>query len=151
VAQHLAHFNWATLVGEVGTPEVAGFVNAVDQVNSLAERLDGFVWRAGNEMELAQQIDWPLFRDPRVIASFSVWETPAAFETFVYKTVHGVFYRRRNEWFILDAPRGYVLWWVPAGHQPEIAEAKSHVDRFVKEGANDLAFDLPFARSKGWL
>ncbi|NNF72539.1 MAG: DUF3291 domain-containing protein [Rhodobacteraceae bacterium] len=140
--RHLAHFNWATLVDEMGSPRVAGFVNAIERVNDLAERSDGFVWRSGNEAVETQSIDWPLFHDPRVIASFSVWQSPENLKAFVYKTVHGAFYRRKEEWFEPGAGPSYVLWWIPAGHIPTISEARDRVERMRANGATAEAFDF---------
>lgn len=137
---HVAHFNWATLVGDLGSPEVAGFENAVDRVNALAERSPGFVWRLGSEMEAAHAAGWPMFTEnPRVIASFSVWKAPAGFTEYVYKTVHGAFFRRRAEWFV-PGSGGHVLWWVPAGHIPDVTEARARLERLQAEGPSEEAF-----------
>jgi hypothetical protein len=148
MARHLAHFNWATLIDEIGTPAVAGFVDAIERVHSVAERSEGFVWHSGEEMALAQSIGWPMFRDPKVIASFSVWETPAQLEDFVYKTVHGAFYRRRDAWFVPDAARGNVLWWLDAGTIPDIGEARTRVETFLANGPGAEAFDFGWLKSQ---
>ncbi len=140
---HIAHLNWATLLDDLDSPTVAPFINAVERVNAVAERSPGFVWRSGNEAELGRRIGWPTFTEnPRIIASFSVWETPDAFRAYVYKTVHGAFFRRGSEWFEADASRGYVLWWVPTGHQPTMAEARERVERYDAQGPSEAAFDL---------
>ena len=142
---HLAHFNWATLIDVVGSPRVAGFVNAVDKVNALAERADGFVWRSGDEGAKAQAIGWPLFDDPRVIASFSVWQNPEALKDYVYKTVHGAFFRRREEWFAPGQGPNYVLWWVPEATIPTMQDARTRVEAILVDGPGPQAFDF------GWL
>jgi hypothetical protein len=146
---HLAHFNWATLVADLDDPRVAPFVNAVEKVNAIAERSAGFVWRSGDESAFAVAAGWPLFVDaPRIIASFSVWERPEDFRAFVYKTVHGAFYRRGHEWFEPEASRGYVLWWVPEGHVPGIAEARDRVERHRAQGAGPDAFDIAWLEAQ---
>jgi hypothetical protein len=90
VTRHIAHFNWATLVADLEDRRVAPFVNAVPKVNAIAERSPGFVWRSGDEAAKGTAIGWPLFTENRrLIASFSVWETPEHFRDYVYKTVHG--------------------------------------------------------------
>ncbi len=142
---HLAHFNWATLIADVDSPKVREFVHAVDRVNRLAERSDGFVWRSGDEAALAQRVCWPLFDNTRVIASFSLWQSPEALEAFVYKTVHGAFYKRKALWFEPDGGPNYVLWWVPAGMRPTITDARSRVEAIQSQGATANAFDF------GWL
>jgi len=106
--RHLAHFSWGTLRAPADDPQVIPFAEAIPRVNSQAEASPGFVWRYGDE---------------RIIASYSIWETPEALKAFVYQGSHGTFYNRRAEWFDQDAPRGYVLWWVAPGHRPDITEA----------------------------
>jgi hypothetical protein len=104
MTRHLAHFNWATLVADLGDARVAPFERAIDKVNAVAKRSPGYVWNSGQEMAEGVRIGWPLFTEnPRVIASFSVWETPEHFRDYVYKTVHGAFYRRGHEWFEPDS------------------------------------------------
>ncbi|MBF9061414.1 DUF3291 domain-containing protein [Rhodobacterales bacterium HKCCSP123] len=140
-ARHIAHFNWATLRAPVGDDRVAGFVNAVPKVNALAERSPGFVWRSGMEAELASAAGWPLFvGNDRLIASFSVWESPEALRAYVYQTVHGAFFRRSDEWFEPGASRGHALWWVPVGHVPTITEARGKVDALAAEGPSEAVF-----------
>lgn len=140
-ARQIAHFNWATLKAPVGDPSVSGFVDAVDRVNGIAERSPGFVWRMGDEGSAAIRIGWPLFTDDqRVIASFSVWEKPEDLKSFVYKTVHGAFFRRRDEWFEPGTRVNYALWWIEPGHVPEIFEAREKVGALITSGASDKVF-----------
>ena len=137
---HLAHFNWATLLGDFGSAEVAPFETAIPKVNALAERSRGFVWRHGDERAAGLAVDWPIFSgDPRAIASFSVWERPADLRGYVYRTVHGAFFRRGAEWFVPGSGR-HVLWWVPAGHVPTVTEARDRVESLDRAGPGPAAF-----------
>ena len=143
MTRHIAHFNWATLIADIEDRRVAPFVRAVDKVNAVAQRSPGYVWNSGQEMSEGTRIGWPLFTEnSRVIASFSVWETPEHFRDYVYKTVHGAFFRRGHEWFEPHASRGYVLWWVPEGHIPNITEAREKVKTLEANGPGPEAFTL---------
>lgn len=143
--RHIAHFNWATLVADLGDPRIAPFEKAIGKVNAIAARSPGYVWNSGQEMAEATRIGWPLFTEnPRLIASFSIWESPGHFRDYVYRTVHGAFFRRGHEWFEADAPRGYILWWVPPGHDPDIAEARRKVEAYAADGPGPEVFDLPW-------
>lgn len=147
---HLAHFNWAILGDDPGSPAVAGFENAVDRVHALAERTPGFVWRHVDD-ERAAAIDegWPLFTEtPRLIASFSVWESPEAFMHYVYRTVHGAFLKRSEEWFVPRSRPQHVLWYIPAGVRPTISEARMKVDQYLSKGAGTEVFDVPALRRR---
>ena len=143
--RHVAHFNWATLRAPIGSAEVAPFVNAIPKVNALAERSPGFVWREPNDRAKGLISGWPLFTDnDRLIASFSVWESPEQLREYVYKTVHGAFYKRSNEWFLPGTGVNYALWWVPMGHIPDMVEARQNVERFLAEGLSDSVFNFDF-------
>ena len=140
---HVAHFNLGVLVDDIGSPRVAPFVLAIDRVNAVAERSAGFVWRHGDEAGAAVAAGWPLFvENPRVIASFSVWETVEHFRDFVHKTVHGAFLKRRAQWFEAGQGPSHVLWRVPAGHIPTIGEARTMYERLSAEGPGDSVFTL---------
>jgi hypothetical protein len=143
--QHLVHFNWATLRGDPGGAEVAGFEHAVPKVNTLAESSAGFVWRHGDERAAACAIGWPLFtEDPRRIASFSVWENSECLADYVYATVHGAFLRRSEAWFAPGTGVNYALWWIPQGQIPTMAEARERVERLLDEGPSEAVFDFEY-------
>lgn len=147
--RYLAHFNWSIMRAPVGDPLVGEFVAALDKVNTIAERSDGFVWRHGRERDAALTAQWPLFtRNPTMIASFSVWQSPDALHAFVHKTVHGAFLRRGAEWFAPGTGVNYALWWVPVGHVPDIGEARTNVEHMLAHGAGDAVFDFATLRTK---
>ncbi|GAB5449113.1 DUF3291 domain-containing protein [Gymnodinialimonas sp.] len=126
---HIAHLNWATLRAPIGDPLVEPFVSAVPKVNPLAERSPGFVWRQVDEGAVARAAGWTIFEEnPRLIASFSVWESVEHLRAFVYQTVHGAFFKRGDAWFEPSENRGHVLWPVPAGQLPSMAEARSRYE-----------------------
>lgn len=127
----------------MGDPLVEPFVSAVPKVNALAERSPGFVWRSGEEPEAARALGWPMFCDDDcLIASFSVWENAEHLHAYVYRTVHGAFLKRGADWFEPDAPRGHVVWSIPAGHIPDIAEARERVEYHAANGSSDDVYTL---------
>ena len=63
-----------------------------------------------------------------------------ALTAFVYASAHRPVMRRRREWFArLDGPYT-ALWWVPAGHTPDVAEAKERLDHLRVHGPTPFAF-----------
>lgn len=139
----LAHFNWATLKAAPDDPAVADFFAGVDQVNAIAERSPGFVWRHGTEDEAARAIGWRLFFNwPPTVASFSVWESEEAFRHFVHNTLHGKFLARGHAWFQAGGTYNYVLWPVAAGHIPTIKEARDRVEMLERDGPTPAAYTL---------
>jgi heme-degrading monooxygenase HmoA len=153
---HLAQFNIGRMRGPLEGPVMSGFVARLDEINALADKAPGFVWRlqtdAGNATYLRP------YDDDRIIVNMSVWESPEAVRAFVYGSQHAEVLRRRLDWFEkLETPI-LVLWWVPAGHIPSIDEAKKRLEYLQEHGPSPFAFlfralfppDEEFARTTDW-
>ncbi len=136
-ARHLAEFNIARIRYPLDDPRMAEFVDNVERVNRLAEKIDGFVWRLQDDSGHAMNMR--VYDDPTLLPNLTLWETPQALERFVWQTLHGRFYRRREDWFApIDTPM--VMWWVAAGERPDMAEGIRRRDRLIEEGASEYAF-----------
>src|SRR5690348_17444655 len=96
-------------------PVMAGFAARLDEINALAERSPGFVWRLQTEAGNATYLR-PYQEDDTILINMSVWESVETLKQYVYRTAHAELLRDRHQWFEkLD--RVYTaLWWVPAGH-----------------------------------
>ncbi len=71
-----------------------------------------------------------------------MWQSADALRGFVYRTAHLEPMRRRREWFVpFDGPY-LVLWWIPAGAVPTIAEAADRLDLLRRNGPSPEAFTL---------
>jgi hypothetical protein len=135
--RHLAQFNIARVRYPLEDPRMAEFTGNVARINALAEQIEGFVWRlqdaSGNAMGMR------VYDDPRILPNLTVWENGAALERFVFRTVHGRFYGRREEWFEkIETP--LVLWWVAPSERPALAEGVARLDHLVAHGPSDYAF-----------
>ena len=137
---HLAQVNIARMKGPLDGPLMAGFVARLDEINSLADRCPGFVWRLqtpeGNATYLRP------YDDERILFNLSVWETVEALQAFVYRSAHVELLRQRHEWFERFEGAYAALWWVPVGHRPSVDEAKKRLARVAEEGATPFAFTL---------
>src|SRR5512139_33018 len=136
-AHQLAQFNIARTRCPLDGPRMREFVENVERVNGLAEKIEGFVWRlqdaSGHAMNLT------VYDDPRILPNLTVWENVAALERFVWQTLHSRFYGRRKEWFEpMELP--LVLWWVPAGHRPELLEGVARREHLKAHGPSEHAF-----------
>ena len=135
---NLAQLNIGRVRHPVDDPRMADFMNNLALVNGLAERSEGFVWRLKDETGNATNIQ--VFDDPRIIPNMSVWKSIETLERFVWQTVHKRFYGRKQEWFErMDGPH-LVLWWIPQGHRPTIAEAVERLNHLKHHGSSDYAF-----------
>ena len=137
--------NLARLLHPADDPRVAEFVQGVDAVNAVAERSPGFIWRltapvsrtAGSGNFEAIDAD-----DPLIASSVSVWEDPESLRHFVHKTLHGVFLRKRTEWFEPLSGPVYVIWPVAGDARPGMAEAKVKLAELARDGASAAVYDF---------
>lgn len=145
---HLAEFNKGILKYDWDDPRIADFANNLDLVNGVAQRADGFIWMLDEEGMEAAQLDksGPLGGNPRTASTLSVWRDLAALEHFVWNTVHKRFYDRAGEWYDPHQGLRMVLWWVPEGHKPSVAEAVERFTHLQTHGDSDFAFGWTCAK-----
>ncbi len=145
--RHLAQLNIARLRAPLDDPLVADFVGNLERINGLGDASPGFVWRLQTEDGDATAVR--AYDDELVIVNLTVWESIEALADFVYRSDHIEFLRRRREWFERMGEAHLVLWWVPAGHRPSIAEAVARLDQLRRAGPGPEAFTFrqPFAAS----
>jgi Domain of unknown function (DUF3291) len=134
---HIAQVNIALPKEPLESPLLADFVARLEAVNALADASPGFVWRLQTDDGDATSIR--AFEDERLIINMSVWESIDTLWSFVYGGDHLAVMRRRREWF--EHMKMYMcLWWVPAGHLPDVAEAKERLASLRAEGPSPRAF-----------
>ncbi|WGM47990.1 hypothetical protein KOAAANKH_02877 [Brevundimonas sp. NIBR10] len=145
MGRHLAQLNLARLTHPMDGPEMADFVAALDNINALAERSSGFVWRLVGDGDDATDVRAEGFDD--VLVNMSVWSGIEPLRQFVYKTAHAAVMARRSKWFPSFGGAYYVLWWIDEGHVPTVAEAVSRLRQLDAEGdgPDAFTFDRPFA------
>ena len=135
---HLAELNIAKAMDNLDSERLADFVAAIDKVNGIAERADGFVWRLKDESGNATEIQ--ATDDPRMIVNLSVWETAGHLEHFVWNTVHKQIYNKKAKWFEAPAEAHFVMWWVPEGHEPTVEESMHRLAYLNENGPSGHAF-----------
>ncbi len=146
---HLAEFNTGLLRYDWNDPRVADFVEALDDVNAIAARSPGFIWRMPDEEMEAAQCDpvGALGGNPRRASTLSVWSDLASLEQFVWQTLHRRFLDRSTEWFAPKQGIRMVLWQIPVGHRPTIDEAMQRFDSLNTAGDTGFAFGWEFAKT----
>ena len=144
---HLAQLNVAHALAPLDGPVMAPFIDAIDEVNALAEAAPGFVWRLQDDAgDLPGATGIQAYEDPLMIVNLSVWTTREALWDFVYSPGHVRFMRRRREWFAALASSHLVLWWVAPGTEPTIDHAIARLDQLRAHGptADGFTFKQPF-------
>ena len=79
---HLAQLNIARSVEPLDSPTLAGFMEALDPINAIADAAPGFVWRLETEAGNATALK-PFDGDELMIVNLSVWESLEALGDFV--------------------------------------------------------------------
>lgn len=135
---HIAQINIARLIEEIDSPRMATFFARIDEINALAERTPGFVWRLKGDDGNAMAIR--VFDDNMLVINMSVWESIDALYNYTYFSDHAEVYRRRAEWFPKLGAQHLAMWWVEAGHIPTPAEAKERLAHIEAHGPTPTAF-----------
>ena len=136
-AYQLAQLNIANLKAPLDSPELKDFVDNLDRINALAESSPGFVWRLKGDGNDATSLR-PL--GDNVLVNMSVWRDVAALKDYVYSSAHTQVMRRRREWFTRMGEAYLALWWVPAGHEPTLAEAVAKLTLLREKGPSPAVF-----------
>jgi hypothetical protein len=145
-AFHLAQVNVARLLAPIDSPQLADFVARLDEVNALAEAAPGFVWRLKDDVT-NNATAVPMFaEDDKIIVNMSVWTSIEALRAFTYAGAHLEVFKRRRDWFSHMKDAAMVMWWVPAGHVPNVAEARDRLAYLRAHGptAHAFPFGAPF-------
>ncbi len=138
---HLAQANVAYALAPTSDPRMAAYLARLDEMNQLAERSPGFVWRYLTDSRDPNQRE---FDDPLVLFNLSLWASVEALHAYTYRTAHAEVYAGRRQWFV-DQPavvggHALAMWWVVAGERPTAAEGKARLQRIVDEGPSVHAF-----------
>lgn len=141
---HLAQINIASFRLPKDHPDNAGFMDALDHVNGMADAAPGFVWRLIGDGNDAISID-AVPDDPRLAINMSLWTDLESLSDFVYRQPdHLAIMRRRREW--LEQMDAYMaLWWVPVDHIPTVEEGLEKVAMIAKHGPTAESFGFKTA------
>ena len=137
----LAHLNVAKMKAPYADPLLADFVARIPGVNAVGDASPGFVWRL---VDGSDEAGPDPFNDPLLLINLSVWTGVEALRAFVYGESHAAVMQARRQWFDATGLAPYVLWWVPAGRRPQLADGKVRLERLRRDGAGPAAFT--FAR-----
>jgi len=138
----LAQLNLAKMKYPIDSPELADFVDNLDNINALADDSPGFVWRLRTDEGDATSIDF--FGDDMLI-NMSVWTDVESLHRYVYRSAHSKIMSRRKQWFDRMDKAYTVLWWIAAGTTPSLSEAKDKLELLILQGPTAEAFTIKHA------
>lgn len=137
----LAQANVAYALEPHDSPRLAEYMARLDEINRLADRSAGFVWRYLTDSRDPAQRE---FEDPLVLFNMSVWTSVEALHAYTYRTAHAEVYAARRRWFA-DVPavvggHALAMWWIRAGDRPTVADAKQRLALIAAAGPSERAF-----------
>ena len=136
-AYHLAQLNIAKMKFAMDAPELADFVARLEDINALADESPGFVWRLQTDEGDATAID---YFGPDYLVNMSVWADVDSLYRYVYRSAHNEVMAQRKLWFDRMLEVYSVLWWIPGGTVPTIAQADERLQRLRQNGPTEEAF-----------
>ncbi|MEJ6021781.1 DUF3291 domain-containing protein [Ramlibacter sp. PS4R-6] len=146
---HLAQVNVAYALGDQDDPVMAEFIAQLDEINQLAERSPGFVWRYVSDSRDPAQRE---LADPRVLFNMSVWDSVESLHAYAYKTAHAKVFAARKKWFgdwkqyvgglpeLGDGVPFLALWWIAAGDVPTPQQGLERLKLLGAKGPHPQAF-----------
>ena len=134
----LAQVNIGRVLYPTDDERMRAFVGRLDDLNKLADESPGFVWRL--QTEAGNATDLRPYDDERLLMNMSVWETLEDLRAYVYRSAHAPVLGQRKQWFEPLTTPILALWWVPAGHRPDMAEARARIDELAARGPGPRAF-----------
>jgi heme-degrading monooxygenase HmoA len=141
VDYELAQANVAYALAPATDPRLADYMCRLDEMNELADRSPGFVWRYLTDSRDPVQRE---FDDPYVLFNMSVWTSIDALHAYTYRTAHSQVYAARRKWFAEDKAvvggHALAMWWIPRGERPSVEDAKRRLAKILADGPSIEAF-----------
>jgi heme-degrading monooxygenase HmoA len=143
----VAQLNIGLPVAPLTEPALAGFVEALEPVNALADAAPGFVWRLQTAEGDATAIR--PYDDDRLLVNMSAWTSVEALAAFVYSGPHRAVMARRREFFVPMREAFQVLWWT--ADLPTVEQAIARLEHLRAHGPTPHAFTFrtPFPAPGG--
>jgi len=131
--------NVAAMRYPVRDPRMADFFAAIDSINADADAAPGFVWRMPEYLEESEAIE--VGGAASLLVNMSLWHDLDALRAFTYQSHdHLQALRRRREWFVRTDIPNYVLWWLPEGTLPTVADGRRRLALLHEQGPGTKAF-----------
>lgn len=147
IRYHLAQANVARMRAAIGDPEMAGLASRVGEMNRIAELSPGFVWRlpasqvSAGDLRVFEDYMRP-FDAGTIFFNLSVWERVEDLHRYAFASRHRDMVAARHEWIVASNRPQMVMWWVPAGHRPTVAESAERFRALDADGPAAFAFSF---------
>lgn len=135
---HLAQLNIGRLRHPRHAAQMHGYRDALGPLTAIATAWPGFVWMHDDGIiELAGRTF-----GAGMAANLSVWRDIESLQGFMTCPEHAAVMARRGVWFVPQDQATFVLWWIPAGRRPSLADGHERLMLLRRQGPTCRAFDL---------
>ena len=126
---------------------MSGLVARIAEMNEIAERSPGFVWRLAGVQVAAEDLrafeDYIVPFDPALIFyNMSVWESVEHLREYAFESRHREMLHGRRAWIEESVRPQVVMWWVPERHRPTVGESAERFHALHTQGPTPFAFSL---------
>ena len=128
------------------SPEMTSFFSLMPQINSIAEKSAGFLWRQIIEDEslIAARLG------NNFVVNLSSWESINSLYRFVFCPAHQQIMMTRDRWFSHTGKALAVTWDTKRDQpRPSWSDAIDRLEHLWSEGASEWAYDFNFAKNRG--
>lgn len=139
---YLAQFNVALLKYPLDDPRMKEFINNIDLVHRIADRVGGLIKRISDESGTALHI--PVLNNPRLVPNLTVWRDAASLKHFVHKTLHKRFLDKKDDWFAEYNKPKNVMWFISENYTPTMADGEERILHLENHGPSAYAFDWKY-------
>lgn len=119
----------------IDDPIMKGFVDQIDEIDTLAQNWQGFI------SQPTPPDEGEIYTGDTLV-NISIWDSVENLREFTYTGKHADALDRRAEWFVQSEGPNYVLYWAPSGSVPLEEEIKRRFDHLVQCGATPFAFNF---------
>ena len=133
----LAQVNIAKRLAPMDDPVMQDFIKNVENINTLADLSEGFVWRMKDE---DKDLGVLIFGDETLLINISVWKNLESLFNYTYNSEHIKVFKRKKEWFSKMKMAHMAFWYIPMGYKPTFQDAKNRLDYLHKNGTSPYAF-----------
>ena len=117
----IAQMSWGRLKYPLEDKRMIEFDQSLNEVYSLAENHPGFIWRISDHQVELQLTN--LGFDKFISSTVSIWNSVDSLKDYTYNSLHGIYLKKRSEWFKeVEGPQ-LVIWNIKNDDQPTFKES----------------------------
>ena len=145
---YLAQFNVARIKYPLTDPRMWEFVDNVNKIHRVADRIGGLIYRLKDDSGTAMNMT--VMNDPMILPNLTIWKNVDSLKRFLDKTVHKFFFNKGSEWFDVWDKSKNCMWYCAESYRPkEMFDGELRMCYMWEHGSTDYAFDWKYLQLAG--